>query len=173
MANSKAEFTFEQIISLILVILVVITISIFLFRAQIINYIKILPGYQLPEGEPGINDDISSDDDADMENILCIIEVGKVEVESKFFGRDKNVIFIGSYPNYEKTKLIWKADRLNGIIELDKFGFNKRVGKVEDGSIDSSDFKEGEINLEIIDQLEKLDGAKLIIGNKLCKDGNE
>ena len=180
MENKKgSEFSFQQIIALALVIVLVVLVIIFIFKVQIINYVKILPGYQLPEGDSGVNQDVSPDVIGNTDQFSCIIEVGKVEFDEK---TNKFFIHIGTPGNYQKTNLIWKGSETEAKIIYDgKWSWrnplsngNKQVAEVERGYISAYDFKEGQIDKAIIEQLGKIDGARKIkVENKLCKDSNE
>lgn len=171
MRDNKGEFTFQQIIALVLVIALVISVAIFLFRVEIIKYVRLLPGYQMPENSNDVDTDTSSDENANAQNTLCPINVGSI---------NGGVIYI----NGEKTNLIWKGSEIEGKIIYDGprrwYGYvafwlngDKDVAEIKNRFIESFDFKEGTIDSKIIAQLENLDGAKRIIGNKLCKGVSE
>lgn len=51
MSSKKAQFSMENIIALVLVIIVILAVLMFLFKDNLLGYLEIIPGYELPEDD--------------------------------------------------------------------------------------------------------------------------
>lgn len=108
----------KKIITLILVILVVASVLIFLFRVDINNYLRNLPGYSVPEEDEEI--DVSNDEEL---KDLCPVKIGTIGVPE---GGKQYIYFDG-----EKTNLYWDADEKEGYVKIE----GTKVAEVEEGIV--------------------------------------
>ena len=169
MKLKKGEVAFEQIIILILVLLVVASVIMFIYRNDILNYIRILPGYTLPE-EDIIVTDIPEDIKTQAQQ-LCPGGgiVGYVGGLEGIPGFKEQYIYINGIG---KTDLYWEGDELNAEIRWAKNLGNPKVASVKNGVIDilpidlDIDYTE-----EILAYLKLIHNSKLLNVNKLlCKN---
>ena len=102
----KRGIAIKKVLTAILVAFVVASVLIFLFRTDINNYLRNLPGYSVPEEDEEIN----VSDDEESESDWCPVEIGKIGV---FEGRKQYIYLDG-----EKTNLYWDADEKEGSIKI-------------------------------------------------------
>ena len=108
----KRGIAINKLLTAIIVIFVVASVLIFLFRVDINNYLRNLPGYSVPEEDEEIN----ITDDEESGGDWCPVEIGKIKVpEGGILGiGDKQPIYIDG----EKTNLYWDADEKEGSIKI-------------------------------------------------------
>jgi len=118
----------QKIITLILVIFVVATILLFLFKTDINSYIRNLPGYSVPDEDEEI--DMGNLSDEEIRD-LCPEIVGKINIpEGGVSGIGaKQYIFI----NNEKTNLYWSGNKKEGDIKISKGDI--KVAEIKEGII--------------------------------------
>ena len=174
----------KKIITLILVILVVVSVLMFLFKVDINNYLKNLPGYSVPEEDEEIN----VTDDEGLLKGLCLVEIGKIGVPEGGrvkIGDKQHIYFDG-----EKTNLYWDADEKEGYIKilkkdsiLDYLKKDVRVAEVKEGvvfvnpdffDLNSEEYQKirfiPKVNVSYFVRIHKSYYAG---SNFLCKDGEE
>ena len=178
----------KKIITLILVIFVVASVFIFLFKTDINNFLRNLPGYSVPEEDEEIN--VSDLTDEELRD-LCPVEVGKINIP------EGGILGIGSkqhiYIDGEKTNLYWDADEKEGDIKIFRGGLFKgdvKVANIANGevSIDSGFFIEinekkffnydSDIYQKIKDYISvpylvKLHNSYYVSGNLICAGEEE
>ncbi len=142
----KAEsLALNKLIIIILVILVILAVLMFIFRAEVLEWFRNLPGYTYNETDKEIEaSELSDAQVAGMcpENYRGIGFIGGLEGTMGF--REKYVHFLIKDNKYLKTKLYWRGTNQEAkiwLLKKDKvFGFDwlegdLEVAKVEKGLI--------------------------------------
>lgn len=137
--KAASELTFDKIIILILVLLVILAVLMFLFKADIIEKIKNMPGYG-PNPDETIN---LSEDQLKMLNYTAVGSISKsVKSYSSFEQQYFEVYKLN--PDYTiaqkiPTRLILYSPSgtsgTNGDIEIGKFGLDIPIGKIADSRV--------------------------------------
>ena len=164
MKNKNAQLSMEYIIAGILVILVIFSVAMFIFKPDLLNWIRLLPGYEVPD-----EDDIKevTPDEETGDGVICV-EFGFVgELEPTWWPFKEQFIYSS---DGIRTDFIVRDD---GIRWYRPFIMsNKKVANFVGLKINVFDrfLTDGTftgVNLEI---LEKLEGGQIIVStNRLCK----
>ena len=161
--KKRGSVAVNKLVIVILVILVIAAVLIFLFKADILNYLRNLPGYSVPEEDEGID---LGQLDPEVARSLCPVRVGGIDKDDKiYFCKDfeigcKTRIF---------SNLIWDGNSESADIEIDKF-FYKTIGKFENGIVSINQAKlQGESGLPAPKFLNNLDESYYLSGNFLCR----
>lgn len=166
--NKKGEeVAINKIIVIIMVVIVILAVLTFLFKANLLNYIKNLPDYQSPDEDK----EIIPSNDTSANSKSCSVEgtIGKVGNFEEITGRNGQFIYIKGL----KTNLLW-GDSVVEIYEDDLIHFN--VGIISnyvirlDAKLYDSKYRNRHPGLPTIEDLQLLDGSYVIKGNLLCKD---
>ncbi len=121
----RAVLATDKLLILVLVVFVVITVLIMMFRVDINNFIRNLPGYSLPE-----DDEIDpSEIDEGVEDSCT--EIGKINAPEK--GGKQRIYFIEEKTKLVATNLYWDADEEEGEIKI--WGENVEVAEIENGKV--------------------------------------
>ncbi len=173
----------EKIVTIILVSLVVVTVMVFLFNADINNFLRnFLPGYSVPEEDVEV--EIGGDEESED---LCQVQIGTIGVpegEIAFGIGAKQYIFIDN----EKTDLYWSGDTKEGFIKLTEG--DVKLAEIKKGIIflnsgffnfdsefdlDSEEYQK--IRFKILDigvfDFVKIHNSYYAGNNLLCKDEEE
>lgn len=162
--DKRGEASFDNIILLILGVLVILGALSFVFRNEIRQYIKNLPGY---EG-----------DMQDKEVRVIDSDVKSAEKNCEIIGRilaakdGKQYIYLNSLNG--ETKLYWYNDR--SIRWSVNWKIDPEVAKVQDGTIivdlaflNDEEYRGRYTGIPSVSDLEKLNRAKKIENNYICK----
>jgi len=161
--KKRGSVAINKMVIVILVLLVVVAVLMFIFKADILNYLKSLPGYSVPEEDEEID---LGEIDPEVARSLCPIRVGGIDKDGKIY-------FCNNFEIGCKTrissKLLWAGNAQSADIEIDKF-FDKTIGRFENDVITIDKNKlEGESNLPESKFLNNLDGSYYLEGNFLCR----
>ncbi len=161
--EKMADFTMEQIIYLILVLIIVGIIAFFIFNDKILSYIRVLPGYEIPETDEIIDVDNQTRDVIGEAEIDCFARFGEEEKRDClfkeqyiYFDETRSSFFISNYANGQ------------GQIKLCKPGFSRNIIAA---NIKNNKIKVVLIPLEAneMNQLAKLNNAEIKYNNLICK----
>ena len=168
--RDKRGFTQTEIIGLILVVLVVGSVLIFIYKENILGWMRNLPGYSVPEKDEEI--DISQQSDAIAKN-LCPIIVGNIK-------NGKNIFFCSNLADScgqeISSKLLWIGNSNNANIFVNQL-VNDLIGNVAGGKLSiNKDVlnKKGELYLEVKGDIPEykflinLNGAYFSM-NRICR----
>jgi len=155
-------FEINKLLVVTLVILTIVLVIFLLFRADITQYLKTLPGYSYDETDKVI--DIEKLDPEAAKN-LCPERIGSMRVVTNsgtdkqfiFFGDQKSNYYVGGNP---AVSAIINYDRLDWSFYGDDL-FNSKKGDINKGVVSIQ--KKGENSL-----LDSLDGS-FFLGNIICK----
>ena len=161
MKNKNAQLSMEYIIAGILVIIVIFSVAMFIFKPDLLNWIRLLPGYEVPD-----KDDIRevTPDEEIGDGVVCI--------EFGFVGELEGIMGLRKQFIYSENNVRTDFYVVDDGIKWAKPGINKKVANFVGLKIDVIDrFLIDNtfigVNLEI---LEKLEGGQIIAStNKLCK----
>jgi hypothetical protein len=138
MKNKKAEMSLEYVAAIILIAVVIVVILLFIFNDEILNWVRVLPGYQLPDEDQIVEVDSSDEDITVEENglVICPIKIGRILEGGKFGGAP--IFFCGdkqcSRDNLIESKIKWKGADLTAIIEVEQL-WDDKIGEVEGGVV--------------------------------------
>jgi len=166
-------FVSENLVIIILVILVLVAILVLIFRVQILDYIRNLPGYSY-EGDK--EKEISGEHE--VTSAVCPVNVAKIVKSDKIYK-------CGDKACYESmlvgTNLLWKGSAIEAKIKVYQKGIDidDQIGEVSGGKISlSSEVVGGYGNLffEVKDDIPdyefllNLNGATYSYNNIICRD---
>ncbi len=177
-SNKKGNLSTEELIVIILVALVIVSVLIFIFKADVLKYLRNLPDYSASEGE---TIDLSELSDEALKS-LCPVLVGKIKVETFLAVTEDNFIILCEEPGVScksafVSKLKWTGDENKGVIEVEQL-IDDEIGVINNGEITlNKDVfnKESDLYKEVKDDLpeekyfKSLDSAYYISGNYLCR----
>lgn len=177
--KKRGTIAINKIVVVILVVLVIAAVLMFLFKADILNYLRSLPGYSVPEEDREI--DVANLTDEEMRS-LCPVIIGKTKTEvSVGFLKDDYIYFCEELSTVCKTqtrsKLKVTGDKNNGEIEVDRW-FDNTIGAIKNNKLILSREileKNGNLYDEVKDDLPdfkyviNLNGSYYIPGNFICR----
>jgi len=186
--NKKgSSWSMEQIIGMILVIVVVIGVLMFIFKPNILNYIRILPGFNLPDEDVSVDFDDLSPEEISALGLQCAEdENGNKIIIAEI--KDGYVHFVDKtefdYLNGFETPFYFEgANMRNGVIIWDNwggevFGFevlggNDEIGTVENYKIDIKDEWIVKTDWIKTNEHKLLRNAMLYLDDKMFVEGQE
>jgi hypothetical protein len=171
MAGKKAQesLTSNKLITIILIILVILSLSIVLFRGQFIQWLKELPGYSAPEDKEVDLSGLSSDE---LANYGCVNKTAGIGTKDTSIAPwlDLRDFYIYKNGVMEKTKLSLDVDnKLDYVLKVRKNFITRDliVGHILSDflSIEKSlisGYSSSEIrNYISFEDLKKIDGSRL------------
>ncbi|MEK6875735.1 MAG: hypothetical protein AABX30_03555 [Nanoarchaeota archaeon] len=148
--RASTGFFIGRLIAIILIVLVIVTFVMFIFKADILSWIRNLPGYSTPEDQEIDAGDIQDKSVSGTENIDCSIGLIK----------DKNI-----YISNVDTNLLWMGNDKSAVIWLNEW-WGEKVGEVVDGKIiikgewiSDTAFRNKHPKIPSAEKLQKLNGA--------------
>ncbi|SRR3989344_1047054 len=159
MSNKKGDMSFEYIVAIILISILIIIVLLFIYNDKILGWIRILPGYQLP------------DEDIIVNEVIVDKETGSILNENCFGEINEGMILI---PNGEPTGLYvsWFSNSNDGKVKLiRKWFLDKSVAEIKNLKINLfENIDVGSFDSPIKDDLILLDKSEFKKGTgKLCK----
>lgn len=161
--HKKGELEQGKTVAIILVVLLIAVVAIIIFRQDITNWIRSLPGYEPPEDS---ETDVSKLSDAEIKS-FCPVWIGfykNAEGSGAFkqyyiFTRENGQAKQTSF--YRAKYRIW--EREYSLIRKAQGGADPEAGRIIDNEIviTDADFLDSEIG--------QLNGAWLARGNLICK----
>ena len=167
--GKKAQgLAIDKLLKWIIIVLVITSIVIFIFRADILKWMRNLPGYSVPDEQ-----EIDYTNPEHIESTTLCEDIGSIKVEKGFF-LTSWYISLGD----KKTNFLWKDK--DKTIELDEMIDNEVLGSINSKGrikIDDKWFSEDMLkkhpNIESLDYLKLLNGAYKRSDNSICRLKNE
>lgn len=172
--DKQGQMVTDKTVMWLVMVLLLAGVGMLVFKVDILNYIRNIPDYTLPEGEEIVADRLDEGVMADEK--LCKVLVAVVKKDNQ----------IRSCNNLGETcgggllfGLRWDVNEGDGKIKMEKIGLDVSVGKVSSKSISilSKSFTEVgnffsslKLASEYYRFLKNLDGAEYIGGGMICRD---
>jgi len=172
--NKKGQLTQNKVITTIIVILVIASVLIFVFKADILKYLRNISGYESTQQDEELDLSELGDEEA---KTLCPFRIGGI-------GSDDLIFFCKDFDIACKNKIASKIQIEGDLIEADLeivkpwYQFDSEIGFVSNKrfTIFNEILEKRSLYEELKDDLpdfkfiKNLNGAKYFSGNLICRD---